>query len=91
MTSLTRQNRLYDQTFTPALSLEARSTNTTDDLERDHVLHERIRLFSWIREEHLDLPPMPDSAAHLQLACDELSRVNAYKSPRDKVRRSLLA
>ncbi|KAF8494247.1 hypothetical protein JB92DRAFT_3147156 [Gautieria morchelliformis] len=29
---------------------------TTDDLERDHVLRQRILLFGWLREEHLDVP-----------------------------------
>jgi hypothetical protein len=27
----------------------------TDDLERDQVLHQRIHLFSWIKEEHFDI------------------------------------
>lgn len=29
---------------------------TTDDIERDHVLRQRILLFGWLREEHLDVP-----------------------------------
>jgi hypothetical protein len=29
---------------------------TTDDLERDHVLKQRILLFGWLSEEHLDIP-----------------------------------
>jgi hypothetical protein len=27
----------------------------TDDLEKDHILHQRILLFSWVKEEHLDI------------------------------------
>jgi hypothetical protein len=48
------------RTFTPALDPEALANNPTDDLERDTVLTQRIRLFSWIRERHLDLPPLED-------------------------------
>lgn len=32
----------------------------TDDLERDYVLTQRIRLFSWIQPCHLDLPIVPE-------------------------------
>jgi len=31
-------------------------TVTTDDLERDLVLAQRIKLFTWVEEEHLDIP-----------------------------------
>lgn len=30
-------------------------TVMTDDLERDQVLHQRILLFSWIKEEYFDI------------------------------------
>lgn len=42
-----------DSTFQPLLPPSLR---TTDDLERDHVLRQRISLFGWLREEHLDIP-----------------------------------
>lgn len=29
---------------------------TADDLERDRVLTQRIALFGWIQETHLDIP-----------------------------------
>lgn len=44
---------LIDSTFQPLLPPLLR---TTDDLERDHVLRQRISLFGWLREEHLDIP-----------------------------------
>lgn len=31
----------------------------SDDLERDQVLSQRVKLFNWIKEEHLDLPEQP--------------------------------
>lgn len=48
-----------DRTFTPALAPELASSNPTDDLERDQVLTQRIRLFGWVTEKHLDLPCDP--------------------------------
>ena len=40
----------------------------TDDLERDHVLTQRIKLFGWVHEKHLDLPENPDNASFLDFA-----------------------
>lgn len=30
--------------------------NTTDDKERDEILNQKISIFRWIREKHLDIP-----------------------------------
>lgn len=79
-------NRVFDRTFTPALPESVRSNNPTDDLERDHVLQQRIRLFGWLKEEHLDLPPASeDSTRFLNFAKGELLKINQYKAPRDKL------
>ena len=53
------------RTFTPAIDLSTLPQNVspTDDLERDHVLGQRIRLFAWIQPCHLDLPLPEDLAA----------------------------
>ncbi|KDN47098.1 hypothetical protein RSAG8_03875, partial [Rhizoctonia solani AG-8 WAC10335] len=48
-------NRIYEFTFTPQILRSGRPV-TTDDLERDRVLKQRIALFQWIRPEHLDIP-----------------------------------
>ncbi|KAH8833213.1 hypothetical protein DL96DRAFT_1585229 [Flagelloscypha sp. PMI_526] len=79
-------NRLYDFTFTPQLL----RTNpprpvTTDDLERDRVLAQRIALFGWIEERHLDVPEGEGSKGFLAFAQQELLKLNHYKAPRDKV------
>lgn len=42
------------------------SNNPTDDLERDHVLSQRIRMFCWIKEHHLDLPTSPKPSTSSQ-------------------------
>ena len=52
-------NRLYEYTFTPCLPLLAPPRPiTTDDLERDRVLSQRIALFGWLRPLHLDIPEL---------------------------------
>jgi hypothetical protein len=44
-------------TFTPQLEhAQPPRPITTDDLERDKVLSQRIALFGWIEEKHLDIP-----------------------------------
>ncbi|KAG0088740.1 hypothetical protein BGZ93_003083 [Podila epicladia] len=69
-------NRLFTYTFSPS---------TTDDAERDEVLNQKIRIFRWIREEHLDIPHSPHNEAYLNNAQSELKKINSYKAPRDKV------
>ncbi|GAA5896992.1 hypothetical protein JCM8208_006133 [Rhodotorula glutinis] len=57
-------NRLWHLTFTPALDLSAFPSNMSPsgDVERDEILKQRMRLFSWIEPKHLDLPiPSPSS------------------------------
>ncbi|CAO1622567.1 unnamed protein product [Parajaminaea phylloscopi] len=78
-------NRLYNLTFTPAVAKEGRWTPQTDDLERDKVLAQRIELFSWIKEEHLDVPTGDHSRGFIDFAIQELLKINHYKAPRDKL------
>ncbi|KAF9106433.1 hypothetical protein BGX27_009173 [Mortierella sp. AM989] len=68
--------RYFQSTFSPS---------TTDDAERDEVLSQKIRIFRWIREEHLDIPLSPHNEAYLNNAQIELKKINSYKAPRDKV------
>ncbi|KAH7915265.1 hypothetical protein BJ138DRAFT_1142062 [Hygrophoropsis aurantiaca] len=79
-------NRLYDFTFTPQVArvLPPRPI-TADDLERDRVLSQRIGLFGWIEEKHLDIPIGEGSQGFLMFAQQELLKVNHYKAPRDKL------
>lgn len=44
----------HSSTFTP--QLVPSQPITTDDLERDGVFSQRVRLFGWVRERHLDVP-----------------------------------
>ncbi|ORY35512.1 hypothetical protein BCR39DRAFT_563092 [Naematelia encephala] len=76
-------NRLYNYTFTP--QLVPSQPITTDDLERDAVFAQRVRLFGWIRERHLDVPEGDASQGFLGFAEQELLKINHYKAPRDKM------
>ena len=70
-------NRLYSQTFSPAIPAPSPSRSRSrsrremerlngfgrrgqhqEDVERDDVLAQKIRIYSWVREEHLDIPPL---------------------------------
>lgn len=59
-------NRLYPYTFTPQIS--PTTPITTDDLERDAVFAQRVRLFGWVREGHLDVPDSEAAAGFLGFA-----------------------
>ena len=41
---------------------------TADDLERDRVLTQRIALFGWVGEKHLDIPEEEGSKGFLMFA-----------------------
>ncbi|CDW99299.1 hypothetical protein [Sporisorium scitamineum] len=78
-------NRLYPYTFTPAVQKEGRWAVQTDDLERDRVLRQRIGLFGWLSEEHLDVPVGDHSRGFIEFSIQELLKINHYKAPRDKL------
>ena len=57
-----------------------------EDVERDDILAQKIRIYSWVREEHLDIPPVgPNGERFLRLAQQELLKIKGYRAPRDKV------
>ncbi|BEI83225.1 hypothetical protein CcaverHIS002_0310930 [Cutaneotrichosporon cavernicola] len=76
-------NRLYPYTFTP--QLHEGHQITTDDLERDAVFAQRVRLFGWVEEKHLDVPEGEAAQGFLGFAEQELLKINHYKAPRDKM------
>jgi len=100
-------NRLYSQTFSPAIPAPPslrRSTSRSkrkelskllgtgrrgqhqEDVERDDILAQKIRIYSWVREEHLDIPPVgANGERFLRLAQQELVKIKSYRAPRDKV------
>ncbi|KAI5805441.1 guanine nucleotide exchange factor [Peziza echinospora] len=57
-----------------------------DDVERDEILAQKVRIYGWVREEHLDIAPVGDSGRRfLNLAKAELEKIKTYRAPRDKV------
>ena len=95
-------NRLYTQIFSPEISSAesvkikrplgastgaARRGQHQEDVERDDVLAQKISIYGWIREEHLDIKPATDakSKRFLRLAQQELVKLQNYRAPRDKI------
>ncbi|KAK6355888.1 hypothetical protein TWF718_000267 [Orbilia javanica] len=57
-----------------------------EDVERDEVLAQKVAIYRWVREEHLDIKPVGESGRKfLSLAVQELLKINNYRAPRDKV------
>lgn len=94
-------NQLYSLTFSPAIqpSPESRGSGKgverydrgrkgqhQEDVERDEILAQKISIYGWVREEHLDIPPIsPDGKHFLLLAQQELLKIKNYRAPRDKI------
>ena len=57
-----------------------------EDTERDEILAQKVKIYGWIREEHLDIPSVgPSGERFLKLAQQELLKIKGYRAPRDKV------
>ena len=57
-----------------------------EDIERDEILGQKVRIYGWIQEEHLDIPRVGDNGRRfLVLAQQELLKIKNYRAPRDKV------
>ncbi|KAM5375763.1 hypothetical protein ACJZ2D_005819 [Fusarium nematophilum] len=57
-----------------------------EDVERDDIVTQKINIYGWVREEHLDIPPVGDSGRRfLKLAQQELLKIKSYRAPRDKI------
>lgn len=57
-----------------------------EDVERDEVLAQKVRIYGWVKEEHLDIQAVGDKGKKfLHLAQQELLKIKSYRAPRDKV------
>ncbi|KAH6678442.1 hypothetical protein B0J14DRAFT_473696 [Halenospora varia] len=57
-----------------------------EDVERDDILAQKVSIYGWIREEHLDIQPVGESGKRfLVLAQQELLKIKTYRAPRDKI------
>ncbi|KAI9230592.1 MAG: hypothetical protein DHS80DRAFT_28661 [Piptocephalis tieghemiana] len=69
-------NRLYSFTF---------CNQSTDDMERDEIVHQKLQIFRWVEERHLDIPVTPHNRSYFEFAQTELLKINSYRAPRDKL------
>ncbi|KAK4450775.1 hypothetical protein QBC34DRAFT_402524 [Podospora aff. communis PSN243] len=57
-----------------------------EDVERDEILAQKINIYGWVKEDHLDIPPVSESGKRfLKLAQQELLKIKSYRAPRDKI------
>lgn len=57
-----------------------------EDVERDEVLAQKVRIYQWVNESHLDIKPIGDKGRKfLYLAQQELLKIKSYRAPRDKI------
>ncbi len=57
-----------------------------EDVERDDILAQKVRIYGWVKEEHLDIAPVgPNGERFLKLAQQELLKIKGYRAPRDKI------
>ena len=98
-------NRLYLQTFSPAIppstpptdgkgrkkNMEkllgpGRKGQHQEDIERDEILGQKVRIYGWVQEEHLDIPPLGDNGRRfMSFAQQQLLKIKMYRAPRDKI------
>lgn len=90
-------NRLYSQTFSPAIPLPVSAPGTKgkrknldkllglgrrgqhqEDIERDEVLSQKVSIYGWVQEEHLDIRPVGDSGKRFLTLAQQGKR--AYRS-----------
>lgn len=77
-----RNNREIDDRF------PGRRGQHQEDVERDEVLAQKVRIYGWIREEHLDIGDTvtgDSGRKFLDLAVNEMIKIKSYRAPRDKV------
>ncbi|KAL9597268.1 MAG: hypothetical protein Q9219_005249 [cf. Caloplaca sp. 3 TL-2023] len=57
-----------------------------EDIERDEVLGQKVRIYRWVQEEHLDIPPLGENGRRfMSFAQQQLLKIKIYRAPRDKV------
>lgn len=80
-------NRLYSKTFSPEIPADKRADDHEEDVLRDRVLEEKMRIWHWIEGRHLDLADrfLRNGEAFVKLASDELIKISHYRAPRDKI------
>lgn len=87
-------NRLYNQTFSPEIPPPepsksrrkganialgpGRKGQHQEDVERDDVLAQKVRIYGWIKEEHLDIKPFGEKGRKFLLLAQKGARCFIY-------------
>ena len=75
------KRRLVEKSLEPG-----RRGQHQEDIERDEILGQKIRIYGWVQEDHLDIPRVGDNGRRfLLLAQQELLKIKSYRAPRDKI------
>ncbi len=69
-----------------------------EDVERDEVLAQKVSIYGWIKEEHLDIPPVGDSGKRFLVLAQaglfwyamKLSKLILGRAPQNNLRSKLL-
>lgn len=57
-----------------------------EDVERDDILAQKVSIYGWVKETHLDITAVGDGGKKfLILAQQELVKIKTYRAPRDKI------
>lgn len=80
-------NRLYSKTFSPEIPAAKRTDNHEEDVIRDQVLDDKMSIWHWVEGRHLDIPNrfLRNGEAFVNLASDQLGKINHFRAPRDKM------
>lgn len=80
-------NRLYSKTFSPEIPAIKRTDNHEEDVLRDRILDDKMAIWHWVEGRHLDIPNkfLRNGEAFINLASDQLGKINHFRAPRDKV------
>ncbi|CDK28649.1 unnamed protein product [Kuraishia capsulata CBS 1993] len=78
-------SRLYNLVFPPAVPIRKLTDSHREELTKDRVVAQNMRLYGWIEPRHLDIPiQLSAESSFFKLASTELIKINNYRSPRDK-------
>lgn len=80
-------NRLYLKTFSPEIPRNKRTDYHEEDIIRDRVLDDKISIWYWVEGRHLDIPNkfLRNGEAFVNLASEQLKKINHFRAPRDKM------
>lgn len=55
-----------------------------EDIERDEILGQKVRIYGWVQEEHLDIPPVGDSGRRFLVLAQQGMAIWFYGDHRKK-------